>query len=333
MKKLTILVAIFLIGVLAVSCGGTEEAKAVKTGFASSTTIADSISADGETNGEAAGYSKMVGVLVDEDGVIVDCVIDAVQSKVEFSSAGKIVTPLDTTFDSKNILGDAYGMKVASGIEKEWNEQAAFLADYVVGKTVEDIDGIALDMEGAPTDEELTAGVTIHIAPYLDVIKEAVANATDLGAKEGDTLGLGALTNIGQSADFTAEDEEGVAVLYSTYALASKDADGMITSAIIDASQAKVTFDAAGMLIVDVASTFATKNDLGDDYGMKVASSIQKEWYEQAAAFAAFATGKTIDDVKGVSMDAEGLVTDEELATMVTVHVGDFIKCLELAIM
>lgn len=329
MKKLSILVAIFLIGVLAVSCGGTE-AKAVKTGFASNTTIADSISADGATNGEAAGYSKVVGVLVDEDGVIVDCVIDAVQPKAEFSSAGKIVTPLDTTFDSKNVLGDAYGMKAASGISKEWYEQAAFLADYVVGKTVEDLDGIALDAEGAPTDEELTAGVTIHIAPYLAVIKEAVANATDLGAKEGDTLGLGMTTNIGQSKDFSA-DGDGVAVLYTTYALASKDADGVITSAIIDGSQAKVTFDAAGKLTVDVAAEFVTKNELGDDYGMKVASSIQKEWYEQAAAFAAFATGKTIDDVKGVSMNAEGVVTDEELATSVTVHVGDFIKCLELA--
>jgi len=331
MKKLTILVAIFLIGVLAVSCGGTE-AKAVKTGFAADTTIADSISADGATNGEGAGYSKMVGVLVDEDGVIVDCVIDAVQTKIEFSSAGKIVTPLDTTFDSKNVLGDAYGMKVASGIQKEWNEQAAFLADYVVGKTVEDLDGIALDAEGAPTDEELTAGVTIHIAPYLAVIKEAVANATDLGAKEGDTLGLGTVTAISHSADFSAEGD-GVAQAYSTYALASKDADGVITSAIIDASQANITFDAAGKLTVAVDTAFVTKNELGDDYGMKVASSIQKEWYEQAAAFASFATGKSIDDVKGVSMDAEGLVTDEELATMVTVHVGDFIKCLELATM
>ena len=331
MKKLSILVAIFLIGVLAVSCGGTE-AKAVKTGFASDTTIADSISADGATNGEGAGYSKVVGVLVDEDGVIVDCVIDAVQTKIEFSSAGKIVTSLDTTFDSKNVLGDAYGMKAASGIGKEWNEQAAFLADYVVGKTVEDLDGIALDAEGAPTDEELTAGVTIHIAPYLAVIKEAVANATDLGAKEGDTLGLGIVTAISHSADFSAEGD-GVAQAYSTYALASKDADGVITSAIIDASQANITFDAAGKLTVATDATFVTKNELGDDYGMKVASSIQKEWYEQAAAFAAFATGKTIDEVKGVSMDAEGLVTDEELAAQVTVHVGDFIKCLEMATM
>jgi hypothetical protein len=274
----------------------------------------------------------VVGVLVDEDGVIVDCVIDAVQPKAEFSSAGKIVTPLDTTFDSKNVLGDAYGMKKASGIGKEWNEQAAFLADYVVGKTIEEVKGIALDAEGTATDEELLAGVTMHIGPYIAVIEKAVANATDLGAKEGDTLGLGITTNIGQSKDFSA-DGDGVAVLYSTYALASKDADGVITSAIIDGSQAKVTFDAAGKLIVDVAAEFITKNELGDDYGMKMASGIGKEWYEQAAAFAAFATGKTIDDVKGVSMDAEGVVTDEELAASVTVHVGDFIKCLEMATM
>lgn len=333
MKKLTILVAIFLIGVLAVSCGGTTEAKSLKTGFASVTTIADSTSADGATNGVGAGYSKMVGVLVDEDGVIVDCVIDAVQTSIEFSSAGKIVTPMDTTFDSKNILGDAYGMKVASGIQKEWNEQAAFLADYVVGKTIEDVKGIALDAEGAPADEELLAGVTIHIAPYLAVIEKAVANATDLGAKEGDTLGLGTVTGISHSADFSAEGD-GVAQAYSTYALASKNADGVITSAIINASQANITFDAVGKLTVDPATaTFLTKNEIGDDYGMKAASSIQKEWYEQAAAFATFATGKTIDEVKGVSMDAEGLVTDEELATQVTIHVGDFIKCLEMATM
>ncbi len=269
MKKLSILVAIFLIGVLAVSCGGTTEAKAVKTGFASDTTIADSVSADGATNGVGAGYSKMAAVLVDEDGVIVDCVIDAVQTNIEFSSAGKIVTALDTTFDSKNVLGDAYGMKAASGIQKEWNEQAAFLADYVVGKTVEDLDGIALDAEGAPTDEELTAGVTIHIAPYLAVIKEAVANATDLGAKEGDTLGLGIVTAISHSADFSAEGD-GVAQAYSTYALASKDADGVITSAIIDASQANITFDAAGKppLTVDHPGVLAECHAVNHRNGM-----------------------------------------------------------------
>ena len=52
-------------------------------------------------------------VLVDEDGVIQDCVIDAVQSKIEFDKNGKLVTALDATFDSKNILGDKYGMHIS----------------------------------------------------------------------------------------------------------------------------------------------------------------------------------------------------------------------------
>ena len=57
MKKLFILVAILLIGVLAVSCGGSSSAKALKTGFAATTTIADSTSASGSTNGTGQGYS------------------------------------------------------------------------------------------------------------------------------------------------------------------------------------------------------------------------------------------------------------------------------------
>ncbi len=330
MKKLLVLVAIFLIGVLAVSCGGSDSAKAVKTGFAATTTIADSTSADGSTNGTGQGYSMAAAVLVDEDGVITDCVIDAVQSKIEFDKNGKLVTALDATFDSKNILGDDYGMKENSEIGKEWNEQAAFLADYVVGKTAEEVKGIALSDEGIATDEDLVAGVTIHIAPYLAVIEEAVANATDLGAKEGDTLGMGIVTGFPNSTDATAK-EDGVAEPYSTYAIATKDSDGKITSAIIDASQADITFDASGKLTVKTDATFKTKDVIGDDYGMKSSSEIGKEWYEQAAAFAEYATGKTIDEVKGVAVDKEGVPTDEDLATSVTIHVGGFISALELA--
>lgn len=332
MKKLTIVVAIFLIGVLAVSCGGGgTEAKALKTGLGVVTTVARSADV-GEENGVAEAYSMIAAVLVDEDGVIADCIFDAVQSPVEFDATGKIVTPLDSTFVTKNELGDDYGMKVASSIQKEWYEQAAFFADYVVGKTIEDVKGIALDAEGVATDEDVLAGVTVHISPLIAALEKAVANAADLGAMEGDTLGLGVLTNIARSADATAE-KDGLAQAYSTYAVATKDADGIITSAVIDASQANITFDTAGKLTVDLAATFETKNVLGDDYGMKVASSIQKEWYEQAAAFAAYAVGKSIDDVKGIALDEEGLPTDEELASAVTVHVGDFIAALEKATM
>ena len=45
----------------------------------------------------------------------------------------------------------------------------------------------------------------------------------------------------------------------------------------------------------DPATTFPSKNELGDNYGMKKASSIGAEWYEQAAAMAAYVEGKTLD--------------------------------------
>lgn len=330
MKKLFIVVAVLLIGVLAVSCGGSSSAKALKTGFAATTTIADSTSASGSTNGTGQGYSMAAAVLVDEDGVIKDCVIDAVQSKIEFDKNGKLVTATDTTFDSKNILGDKYGMKQASAIKKEWNEQAAFLADYVVGKTLDEVKGIAMSNEGVATDKDLLAGVTIHIAPYLAVIEQAVTNATDLGAKEGDTLGMGIVTGMDQSTDATAK-ADGVAQPYSTYAIATKGSDGKITSAIIDASQANVTFDAAGKLTVKTDATFQTKDVIGDAYGMKKASSIKKEWYEEAASFAKYVTGKTIDEVKGIAVNEEGVPTDQELASQVTIHIGGFQSALELA--
>ena len=75
-----------------------------------------------------------VAVTVDETGVIQDCVIDQ-------------MTEIEDHLLSKNQLGEAYGMKEASPIGKEWNEQAAAFADYVTGMTLEQVQGIPLDKE------------------------------------------------------------------------------------------------------------------------------------------------------------------------------------------
>jgi hypothetical protein len=93
----------------------------------------------GEKNGTAQADSLVAAVTVDAEGKIVKCVIDQAQTKIEFSKEGKIVTPLDTVFVAKKELGADYGMGKASGIGKEWNEQADAFAAYVAGKTVEEI--------------------------------------------------------------------------------------------------------------------------------------------------------------------------------------------------
>jgi hypothetical protein len=296
-------------------------ASGVKTGLAVLTSIAKSTDA-GEKDGLAQADSLIVAVTVDSAGKIVGCAIDAAQTKVNFTTAGKITTPLDTVFKTKNELGTEYGMGKASAIGKEWNEQAAAFAKYVIGKTAAEVKGIAVDTQGLAADTDLKASVTIHIGDFISTVAKAAENAKELGASASDTVSLGTVTNIARSKD--AGTEDGQVQVYSTYTALTKDSAGKITSCIIDASQSNINFTAAGKITSDLKSPVQTKDEIGDAYGMKAASSIGKEWYEEAAAFAQYVTGKTAAEVKGIAVDAEGLPADTDLKASVTIHIGDF---------
>lgn len=292
----------------------------VKTGLAILTSVAKSTDA-GEKDGLAEADSYIFAVTVGADGKIVSCAIDAVQSKVNFDKTGALITPVDTTFKTKNELGTEYGMGKASSIGKEWNEQAAAFAKYVTGKTADEVKGIAVTAEGTAASDDLSASVTIHIGDFVAGVMKAVANAKDMGAAATDTLGVGTVTNIAKSTN--AGEKDGLAQVYSTYTALTKDASGKITSCIIDASQSNINFDKTGKLTTDITVPVQTKDELGDAYGMKKASSIGKEWNEQAAAFAAYVTGKTVAEVQGIAVEA-GLATDTDLKASVTIHVTDF---------
>ncbi len=56
---------------------------------------------------------------------------------------------------------------------KEWNDQAAAFAQYVVGKTVADWTGIALTDEGVAADADLASSVTVHIGPFMENVERA----------------------------------------------------------------------------------------------------------------------------------------------------------------
>ncbi len=314
------------------TAGGNNDAaadSALKTGLAVVTSVASSKDA-GEKDGVAQTDSTVVAVTVDAAGKITNCKIDVAQTKINFSAEGKLVTPKDTVFKSKQELKEDYGMKKASGIQKEWYEQADAFAAYVTGKTLAEVKGIALNEEGKATAAELASSVTVHVNEFIAAIEKAVNNAQDFGAKAGDKLGLGVVTTMSSSTDASAE-KAGLAQAYSMYTATTFGADGKITSSIIDASQSNVNFDTSGKLTTDVKTAeMKTKNELGDAYGMKKASGIQKEWYEQAAAFAAYVTGKTAAEVKGISLK-EGAPADAELASSVTVHVTDFITVIDKA--
>lgn len=335
-KKLVVLLSLSLVMLALAGCAQEAEppvdeepaAGVVKTGLAVISSIAKSTDA-AEEDGLAQADSTIVAVTVDEEGKILNCVIDAAQTKINFSKEGKLVTPLDTVFVGKQELGAEYGMAKASGIGKEWNEQATALSDYVIGKTVEEVKGIAVTDEGVPAEEDLAASVTIHITDFIDAIEKAVSNAQELGASAEDKLGVGVVTTIDKSVDATEED--GIAQAYSNYAAVTFDTDGVITSCIIDASQTNVNFTAEGTITSNLEASQQTKNELGDAYGMKKVSNIGKEWYQQADAFSKYVIGKTVEEVKGIALTEEGVPADADLATSVTVHVGPFMNVIEKA--
>lgn len=326
MKKIiTLVLSVVLVMSLFTACGKTEK---VKTGLAVIPTISNKSTDAGEADGLAQVDQTAVAVLVDSKGVIRNIAIDVMQTKINFNTAGEITTDLGKYFNSKHVLGDAYGMRAASPIGKEWNEQAQALCDYVKGKTLSEVKGIALD-GGYPTDEDLTSSVTMNIAAIISGIEKAVNNAQDLGASADDKLGLGIVSNLGKSKNATAE-ADGLAQAYTHYGVVSLDKDGKITSSIIDASQANVNFSVEGKITSDLTAEVKTKNELGEGYGMKGASPIGKEWNEQAKAFADYITGKKLADVKGIALDG-GKATDSDLTSSVTVTITDFIGAVELA--
>ena len=83
---------------------------------------------------------------------------------------------------------------------------------------------------------------------------------------------------------------------------------------IIDGVQANINFDTTGTVTSDLTAKVQTKNELGEAYGMKAASGIGKEWNEQAAAFASYVTGKTLDEAMGIAVTEEGKAADIGIA-------------------
>ena len=56
---------------------------------------------------------------------------------------------------------------------------------------------------------------------------------------------------------------------------------------------------------------------------MKAIAYAKYEWYEQAASFAAYVTGKTAAEVAGIAV-AEGKPSGADLASSVTIAIGGF---------
>ena len=118
------------------------------------------------------------GVAFDKDGKVLVALLDVAQNQGTFDATGAIVKA--EAAPTKQEKGADYGMKGASAIGKEWNEQANALTAYFVGKTADEVAAIAIDAEGVTTVEDLKTSVSVGIDEYLASFAKAVANAVEV---------------------------------------------------------------------------------------------------------------------------------------------------------
>ena len=341
MKKVFALALAAALALSMVACGSSEpaapaEPEVFKTGMG--TVISASVANEDVENEKGASAQINTNIVVatfDKDGKVVSATIDVAQQKAAFDMDGKLAGEVDLR--TKCEKGDDYGMRGVSAIGKEVNEQYAALAEYFVGKTVEEIKAMPTFERDAnhtavPDVEELKASVTITVADYVAALEEAYNTAIE-------TKGVPAKTGLGTviSASVTEEDKEnekGASVQINTNMMAvALDENGVIVAAILDVAQQKAAFDLEGVAgEVDLR----TKVEKEGDYGMKGVSGIGNEYFEQAKALTDWMTGKTVEE--GLAMptyerDANHTACPdvEDLKSSVTITVGDYLKALEEA--
>jgi len=295
---------------------------AVKTGMFIASNISDSKNATAEENGEVKYDLTIVAVNVDDNGVITDCVIDSLGTSVAFDAAGAIVTDLTAPVLTKNELGADYGMVAWGGAIAEWDAQAAALANYAVGKTIDELYAGAVGETGYAQDVDLASSATIYLGGYVQAIELAVANAQHLGAQAGDELKLAVIPSLSDSTAADAENAGNAQLNLDAVALTMNG--NTITSCYIDSLQGKVAFDAAGAITTALDVQFATKNMLGEQYGMVAWGGAIAEWNVQAASFAAYVTGKTPAEVAGIAVTETTKPAEADLAASVTISIGGF---------
>lgn len=298
---------------------------ALKTGLAIIASAEGSVSAEAGKAGQAKYDVTIAAVLVDENGVIVDCLIDSIGTSVNFDDNGYIDAAAIPEVLTKDQLGENYGMKKA-GSDYEWNEQAAALCEYAIGKTVGELRNGAVGETGKASDADLASKASIYLGGYVDAIEAAVNNAAAIGSQAGDELRFAVAASLTDSKS-AEEGKNGTAQLNCDVAVITMNGE-IITGCIIDSLQAKVNFDASG--VIGELGQMLTKNQLGEAYGMKKFGS-KYEWNEQVAYFCEYVTGRTVAQVSEISVNEQTKPTDADIASTVTIAVGGFIGLIQKA--
>ena len=135
-------------------------------------------------------------------------------------------------------------------------------------------------------------------------------------------------TGLAIAAGIKIDEEGGKASYDVTFVAVNVDDNGVITACAFDSLGADVALE-------DIAAAngnVKTKHELGYDYGMVAYGASDKEWFEQADALAAYAVGKTVEELKNGAVGESGYAVDADLATSATIYLGGYVSAIEKAV-
>ncbi len=149
--------------------------------------------------------------------------------------------------------------------------------------------------------------------------------SSDAAATAEYKLGMGVVVSLDSSADATDE-KDALAQADATVATVVLDKDGKIVAADLDCAQTKVNVKDGKMVDLDKVD-LRTKKEKKEDYNMKGASPIGKEWYEQAAAYVEKMVGKTAADIEAIATEEKNghnVASDADLYAACTMDITAF---------
>lgn len=181
--------------------------------------------------------------------------------------------------------------------------------------------------------------VTEHVVPNhgnnqqnTGTNNQNTTSDTDQNAEAGQNYrtGIGIISRLERSQN--AGDTDGSAEISTVAAAVTVDGGDRIVGCSIDMVEQKLAISNTGSIGSPANTQYTTKKELGDSYGMKTASEIGKEWYEQVESFEQYVTGKTIEEINGIKTDSHGYVEDSSLNSSVTISISDFQAALTKAV-
>lgn len=296
------IVSILLFLALALGLTGCGEGDGSSPGeVASVSTGLSSVSSMTVADAAARIKTAVAAVLVGEDGRIRACQLDEFETTATLRE-GEVALDPDTRSNSEKLY--EYGLVSASPIGREWFEQAAAFGDYVVGMTADEVASLPLS-DGKVQDTVLSGRCELDVTDFVEAITQAARSAAPRGASVGDVLSM----TVSRTQESGAEDRLRVSFPLSAVTLTR---DGAVSSCLVDVAEAELSVKDGAFTAKN--GRFSANKAKRNDLMVETASSESVGWFEQAAAFEKYVTGKTLTQIRATPLLNGRAAPDTELA-------------------